>query len=315
MRELNLAAFGEELASLTLRPGLLFGPGAIRTTGDLVAEFHKVFSALGMSELLGPDASDADCPAAVDAATEAKPEKLEVLEHALLDKLRALKPALEVPHLVRAGWSAYVSLTEDLLLEESLRTYADGIPSSKPVTIVDHPSVEPPSRSHPVYKLLGNLTNSAEDCFVCLSDADILVRRQYWSGILSSLTNFLRDAPLFVVGFEPAVQRLRDVLSLLAVQSHPRITRLRFLRHDACLNDPTVKGILRKFDVAVVDANLRELCERLPEFRSARLRTVALAPEKTAYRMAQDLASNYDSPVAVVPHFAEAPLLIKHTNS
>ncbi|CAD9227679.1 conserved hypothetical protein [Burkholderia cenocepacia] len=305
MRELNLTAFIEELASLSLRPGLLFGPGVTRAPGELATQFHEVFSRLGMAELLPSDAADTDYPEAVDAAAELRPEKQEILKDALLAKLRSLKPALEVSRLILAGWSVYVSLTEDLLLEEALRNHVDSTPSSRAVTIVDHPSVEPPARSYPIYKLLGNPNNTADDRFVCLSDAEILVRRQLWGGIVGTLTDYLRDAPLLVLGFATSLQRLRDVLSLFAAQSSPRITRLRFLKGDPCLKDPTIKAILRKFDVAVIDASIGELCERVSSLRSAGSRSIQLAPEKTAYRLVQDLASSYDCPVAAVPQHSQ----------
>ncbi|CAM5200725.1 hypothetical protein CDEN61S_01087 [Castellaniella denitrificans] len=310
MRELTLGEFTAELEGLSLRPGLLFGPGVTRAPGELASRFHEVFSRLGMAEWLRSDAADTDCPGAIDAAIELRPEKQEILKDALLDKLRTLRPALEVSRLVLAGWSAYVSLTEDLLLEESLRTYADGIPSSRPVTIIDHQLVQPPARSYPVYKLLGNLNNTADDRFVCLSASEILVRKQFWGDIIGTLTDYLRDAPLMVLGFTTSLQRLRDVLSLFAAQSSPRITKLRFLRDDPCLKDPTIKAILRRFDIAVVDSSIGELCERVATLRSINTRSMQLAPEKSAYRLVQDLAGSYDCPVATVPPHAKTPLVL-----
>lgn len=310
MRELDLAVFTSELSNLALRPGLLFGPGVTRAPGELATGFQDVFARHGLSGLLASDASDVDYPAAVDAALELHPEKHELLTYALIEKLRALKPSLEVSHLVVAGWSAYVAMTEDLLLEEALRNYTDDIPSSKSVTIIDHPSVEPPLRSYPVYKLLGNLNNSDVDRTVCLSDAEVLLRKQSWPRIMSSLANYLRDAPLVVLGFGSAVQRLRDVLSLFAAQSSPRITKLRFLKGDPCLKDPTVSAILRKFDVAVIDATQRDLGDLVAKQRSLGSRAINLAPPKSAFRLVQDFASQYDCPVAVVPQADKSPLLL-----
>ncbi|PXX46975.1 ATP-binding protein [Undibacterium pigrum] len=308
MREMDLELFKEELSSLTLRPGLLFGPGVTRVPGELAEAFYDVFARLGFSGILASDASDVDYPAAVDAAFELHPEKHDLLTHALIEKLRGLKPSLEVPHIVLAGWSAYVAMTEDLILEEALRNYTDGVPSSKSVTIVDHASVEPPSRSYPIYKLLGNLNNSEEERTVCLSDADTLLRKQSWSRMMNSLSNYLRDAPLVVLGFESALQRLRDVLSLFATQSSPRITKLRFLKGDPCLKDPTIRAILKKFDVAVVDGSQRDLTELVSKQRSLGSLAITLAPLKTPFRLVQDFASNYDSPVAVVPIAEETTL-------
>jgi hypothetical protein len=310
MRELDLTIFTDELANLSLRPGLLFGPGITRAPNELAAQFHEVFAGVGLYDLFGPDGTDVDYPEAVDAAAESRPEKQDILRSALIEKLRALKPSLELSHLIRAGWSAYVSLTEDLLLEEALRNHADSLPSSKAVTIVDHPALEPPTRSYPIYKLYGNLNNIADERFVCLSNSEVLVRKQSWAGITSSLANYLRDAPLLVLGFGSAVQRLRDVLSLFAAQSSPRITKLRFLKNDPCLKDPTIKAILRKFDVAVVDASLRELSECVSSLRLVGGRSIQLAPEKTAFRLVQDFASSYDCPAAVVPHYSQIPLML-----
>ncbi|KLN57517.1 ATP-binding protein [Variovorax paradoxus] len=308
MNEIDLEAFARELGVLTLRPGLLFGPGVVRAPGDLVSLFREVFERLGMGDLIPRAATDVDCPQALDAAVEARPDKQEVLKTALHDKLRALSPSLEVAHLVKAGWSAYISLTEDLLLEEALRNYVDSRPSSKAVTIIDHISVEPPGRSYPIYKLLGNLNSSSEDTFACLSDSDLLVRKQYWGGILGSVTNYLRDAPLLVLGFAPAVQRLRDVLSLLVAQSSPRVTRLRFLKQDPVLLDPTVKAILKKFDVTLIDGSIRDLCEIVSRQRPLSKALPLLAKEKTAYRLVQDFANRYDCPITVVPQFSSTPL-------
>lgn len=308
MRELDLGVFNSELSSLTLRPGLLFGPDVTRAPGELALQFYDTFTRLGFSDLMNSDASDVDYPEAVDAAFERAPEKQDLLAHTLIEKLRGLKPSLEVSRLVLAGWSAYVSMTEDLLLEEALRNHTDSIPSSKSVTIIDHPSVEPPIRSYPVYKLLGNLNNSDPDRTVCISDAEMLVRKQSWSRMISSLANYLRDAPLIVLGFASTVQRLRDILSLFAAQNSPRITKLRFLKGDPCLKDPTVRAILRKFDVALIDASQRDICELVANQRSIGSRAIQLAPEKTAFRLVQDYASHYDCPVAVVPQLDKNPI-------
>jgi len=308
MRELDLEVFKSELSNLALRPGLLFGPDVTRAPGELATAFHGVFERLGFSGLLRSDASDVDYPAAVDAALEVSPEKRELLMQSLVEKLRTLQPSLEVAHLVLAGWSAYVSMTEDLLLEEALRNYTDGIPSSKSVTIIDHASIEPPLRSYPVYKLWGNFNNSDEDRTVCLSDAELLFRKQSWPRMLNSLANYLRDAPLVVVGFASAVQRLRDVLSLFAAQNSPRITKLRFLKGDPCLKDPTVAALLRKFDVAVIDASQRDISDLVARQRGFGSRAISLAPPKSAFRLVQDFASHYDCPITVVPQ-AEKNLL------
>jgi hypothetical protein len=70
MRELDLTIFTNELASLSLRPGLLFGPGITRAPNELAAQFHEVFAGVGLYDLFGPDGTDVDYPEAVDAAAE-----------------------------------------------------------------------------------------------------------------------------------------------------------------------------------------------------------------------------------------------------
>lgn len=84
MKEIALDQFGEELASLTMRPGLLFGPGVTRAPGILANEFHTVFDRLGVGDLLPRDASDSDYPAAVDAAFERRPDKQELIKDELV---------------------------------------------------------------------------------------------------------------------------------------------------------------------------------------------------------------------------------------
>ena len=301
MKEIGLDQFGEELASLTMRPGLLFGPGVTRAPGILANEFHTVFDKLGLGDLLRRDASDSDYPAAVDAAFERRPDKQELIKDELVQKIKGIEPSLDLRHLVRAGWSAYVSLTEDILLEEALRNYADSQPSSRAVTIIDHTSITPPTRSYPIYKLLGNPTNSAEDSCVCLSDVDLALRRQVWPTLIRSIANYLREAPLVVLGFTSTVQRLRDALALLAGQASPRVTKLRLLKNDPCLQDPTIKGLLKKFDVALIDADIRDLSERVGRANLPGSKRASLAQEKSALRAMQDAASRYDSPIAVVP--------------
>lgn len=310
MKELTLAEFQAELASHTLRPGLLFGPGVTHAPGELATEFHKVFDKVGLGHLLGNVSGDTECSLAVDAAFEARPDKQDLLKHALLEKVRSLKPTLEIPHLVKAGWSAYVSLTEDLLLEESLRNLMDSQVSSRSVTIVDHIGVEPPLRSIPVYKLLGNLNDIAENRAVCLSDSDMVLRRQEWSGMLRTLANYLREAPIVVVGFSNSVQRMREVLAALAAQPSPRVTRLRFLKHDPVLSDPTVRAVLKKFEVAIIDASLREICDLAEGLRPVKRHGMLPATEKTAFRLVQDLTSHYDCPVSIVPTHSAEPLKI-----
>lgn len=158
-----------------------------------------------------------------------------------------MKPPADLGHLVKVSWSACISASEDLLFEHALRNYLDGLPTSRTATIVDHPSIEPPDRTIPIYKLLGNASVSDKDKGVVLSKSELLFRKQFWADMIRTLPDHMREAPLFILGASNSHDIVRDVLGLLLGLRHPRISRLLFLKDDLSLRDPTIVQLCRRF--------------------------------------------------------------------
>jgi hypothetical protein len=270
MADFEVVSLQDAIGSLRRRPGLVIGPAVTRTPEAMAQVLAYAFKKAG-------DTLPADVPiaeqtyrSAIDALRHLMPEKAELVTHEIREGLRVLKPSTDLPRLARAGWSACISLTEDLLFEAALSNHQDSIPSSRSVTTIDHSTVVPSDRTVPIYKLLGNLNDRRPDHTLAISESELLLRQQHWNALLRTFPDYLQDAPLFLLGTESAIPLVRAMLSVLVSMSRPTVAKLLFLKGDATLNDGTVRAMCGRCSTVLADTSIRELCDVITKLKPAR---------------------------------------------
>lgn len=304
MSNSNFASIGDALSSLHTRPGIILGPDATRADGDLG---RLVLGALRTCkiEFTESSLSDADCRSLIDKVRASFPQKSVLLEAEVREAIRKISPALDIEHLSRAGWSACISLTEDLIFENALRTHLDSVAGSRSLTLVDRPGVNPPTRTIPIYKLIGNVQATDPESQVALSEAELLIRQQDWRALLQSVPDFVQEAPIFVIGTSNCVPLTREVLSALLAMPKPRPNRLFFFKNDSTLSDPTVAALSKRFETRIVDASLRDLCTQLAVQRTGGVSRKPPTSDLSPSRF-KDLLSQYEEIVTHVSAAADA---------
>lgn len=295
---MKTVSLSDALGMTARRPGLLIGPDATCVPGSLDLILNGSLSAIGAPRMDSSDVVNRHFRSSMDRLKTKLPDQYERLRAEIMEQLRLLKPSLDLPYLARSGWSACISLTDDLLFEGLLRDHLDSTPSSVTATIIDEPGVVPPDRTIPIYKLMGTLNSLDPVRRLAISDAELAVRQQRWAGMLRTAPDVIRDAPLLIVGTESVVASVRQVLAVLAGQSRPHVSRLFFLASDKTLQDDTVLALCENFETTLVDASLRDLCGALAELKPARKE---LAPPLVSRGSMETVALASDRLVSVVP--------------
>lgn len=266
MAGMKILSLEDAIGSLARRPGIAIGPAATCDPGTM----SQILSG-ALRSIVGNASNTIDLPddfrTALDTLAEKLPEKVLLVEREIRERIRILKTSLDLPYLAKAGWSACISLTDDVLFESALRTYFDSVPSSRTVTVIDSASMLPPERTLPVYKLLGNVNNNDPAHTLVLSESALLLRQQTWSRLLQTCPDYLREAPLFFIGTSTVTPMARIVLSTLLAMPHPNVTKVLFLKDDPTLNDSIIRALCNQCNAAVVDASLRELCSAIAELK------------------------------------------------
>ena len=265
---------------------------------------------------LGARASEENYPALLDTLRAKAPVQAELVAREIREGLRVLRPTLDLPHLVKAGWSACISLSQDVLFESALKNYVDSLPTSRTVTVIDSTRVEPSGRTTPVYKLLGNLHNLDEDSTLALAESALLIRQQSWSRLLRTCADYIREVPLFVVGTAGVIPLVRHVLSVLLAMHKPSVTRLLFLRDDPTLKDATVGALCGQFRTSLVDASLRDLCAAVAELRPTASKLLSTPTSVTDGTPLDRALGNSAAIVAAVPIASNQPIdLLRHRHA
>lgn len=295
MKTISLEA---ALVSLTRRPGVLIGPDVTCAPGTISSVLSGSVRVIAPEQLNMLEQGQHFRPA-IDALATQLQDRLPRLTDEIQARIRDLKASLDLPYLAKAGWSACISLTDDVLFESALRNYFDTIPSSLSATIIDGPSLMPPERTIPIYKLLGNLNNRDPACTLAMSESELLVRQQMWPRMLRTFPDYLREGPLFVLGAASVAPLVRSILGTFLGLGRPNVSKLVFLKDDPTLRDATVLALCSQFDTSVVDASLRDLCTAIAELKPQRTYVHTEAP-KASSKLDQ-LLGKHEAIVSLVP--------------
>jgi intracellular sulfur oxidation DsrE/DsrF family protein len=300
MAELNVISLQELIDFLPRKPGIVFGPDVTSVAGAVrnvyTAAFADIAAAQDKVEI-----SDVAYRSALDLLAEDSPEQVNRILSRIRDGIMKLPPPLDLSHLVKAGWSSCISLTEDLLFESALRNYLDGRPTSLSATIIDSNQVLPPERTIPIYKLLGNVNSRDEEAALALSESDMLLRQQTWPQILRTFPDYLRDSPLLFIGTSSIIPMVRLLLSTLLGMSRPNVGTLLFLRDDPTLKDATIRKLVTQRKAYIVDASLRDISAAITHLKPRKPISFSADPDSTKDSVTKVL-NRYESLVSVVPH-------------
>jgi len=269
-------SLSDALNALLRHPVLVIGSGATSYLTALQDLSRKIRESVDVSSDLGANTDHYDL---VDSIKASAPEQLTEVQSIVHNHFKTLPRTPHVEALAQGRWSAIVSLTSDLLLEESLRLRFDRVPSTWALTVVDHPSVVPPAQTTPVYKLLGNLGDARPDRTLATSKSDLLKRKQTWGRLLSTLPDFAANAPYLFIGTETSVDVARDFLGVLYAKDPPYPRRLLFFKGDGTIHDPTMLSLaIGHSEVAIVDCSLKQFCDATTSMTPTRCFVSGSAP-------------------------------------
>src|SRR3989338_2133821 len=117
MTAFPLISLKDALESLGRHPGILIGPGATCMPGSIPQIVTNALKLATDVPELGARASEENYPALLDTLRAKAPVQAELVAREIREGLRVLRPTLDLPHLVKAGWSACISLSQDVLFE------------------------------------------------------------------------------------------------------------------------------------------------------------------------------------------------------
>jgi hypothetical protein len=252
----------QALSLVGRQPALVIGPAATCYRGVLKDVARFVTAKLNNLAL---PADSEDIYKLGDIVATVHETSLMEFRIAVADEINRLQPSSNLSILAASNWVACVSLTSDVLYERAIRERLDKQASSRTLTVISAPRMTIPTRSSPVYKLLGMLTDSEEEKRAAFSKADLLFRITQWPGLLSTLPDFMRDSPLFFVGTEEVPELTAQFLACLYAGPRPHPNHLIFLKDDPSANLPEVSSVLRRSGakVNIVDADVRQFVAAL----------------------------------------------------
>ena len=256
MKSYDIKTLDEMVGLLRGRPGLVYGSLATLHSNSFELIVDDSVSKLQSAK----DVSVDNLSTMIDSLRACDPATAVVLESEIKKGLDSVQENDDVEYLVKAGWSMCISLTRDMKFEIHLQNYSDSLPNSRPITIVDHPSVIPHTRAVPIYKLVGNLRNREMGHSLVLAESDLLVRKTTWRLLLNNCSDYLLGNPILFVGTNNENMLVQELLSILITLSPPAPKSLIFLKGDPLLENPTVIKLCETFSsVFVVDATIRDI--------------------------------------------------------
>lgn len=220
-------------------PGLVIGPG-LTTSGSREAEcFNHIRRLFPNYDNESPAPTYLDYADLILAKGDV-PEinlRLEVQSH--FSNSAFANPHL--PTIVKANWTAVVSLCSDDFFRTKLGDYLYATPTKWTLTTIGEPSITLPLATVPYYCLMGDIRDNRDACAFAISKSQLLRRQRVWLKMLSSLPHILKSDPLIFLGTGAIVERVCDFINEL-MKLQPQIPkRLIFLE-----NDPTAGNALFK---------------------------------------------------------------------
>jgi hypothetical protein len=224
-------------------------------------------------------------------------------EEALRETIRVFvdnhRPMPEMEPLARVRWSAVLSASLDIHLENRLQRAADRrVVTGHPITVLDAASqiAVPPPRTVPVYKLLGN---SAKDAFVYSSVQYRLQRTGWWRTAVRDFADRVKGTAVLCIGMSDCAWLLEDLLAELVGQPTTAPSHLLLLWDDPLRNNPRIERLLRP------RTRLVEVRSTLGELAAA----VEVADRK-GYSQSLPFNEDTDAPLSVLRRFGDWAVVV-----
>jgi hypothetical protein len=174
----------------------------------------------------------------------------------------AKNPQLE--KIVRARWTAVISLTGDDHFRSALRTHLDSKPLSWTVTNVAKPGGAIPPRTIPLFQPLGDPLALEPDLRLVVTKSEYLERRRYWRELFRTLPDFVRGDPLVFAGTSAIVDVVVDCLNEMLALGGTVPRRLIFLAEDPAAQNPRLTSLVRGHcDIHIVPCSIVEFCSAI----------------------------------------------------
>lgn len=259
----------EAIEKLIDRPGIVFGNTAILNKNSLSLLVNHCCTELKISNVNDMESFSLQ----LDTVRRKEPSLAPSIELQFIDELKKLESNPDLHALTKVDWKLGISLTYDMLLESAIKDLYDARPTSRTVTIVDHPSINLYGKTLPIYKLLGNYQDERVGYRLAISASDLMSRKHNWMRILKSCTDHLKGSPLLFLGTETDTSLVRELLSIFQNMGTTHPDSLMFLKGDPILEDPIIANQLSGFlNVSVVDGDIREFCKELSKINTSQYR-------------------------------------------
>lgn len=185
----------------------------------------------------------------------------ETVERRYREGVVRLPPSFDLKHLAAVQWSSVVSLCSDTALEQAIQLKLDASPTTRTLTLVTHPSVTIPTRTTPVFRLLGDPATTETGRKLAVSAADYTLRKQSWHDLLGQFSDNTKNGMVVVVGLQEDSQLLQDCIATLVSLRGPIPKRFFFLEQPSGPSDPTLLGmLLDRAEVVALRCTLQEFC-------------------------------------------------------
>lgn len=174
----------------------------------------------------------------------------------------------QLPTVVKANWTAVISLTSDNFFKTRLSDFLQATPTRwAPITIAES-NLTAPINAIPYYALMGDINDHREASSLAISKSELLHRQREWTKMLSALPNILKSDPLVFLGTGPIVERVCDFFNEL-LKLQPQIPkRLIFLENDPTPHNALFKNLVKTFcQVQIADCSLATIALLLTKTR------------------------------------------------
>lgn len=245
-------------------PALVVGPGAT-TNSSRDSEFLKLL--LQQYPQKEGERSPDTYPEYADqliASDTAPEDALRKLAITYFNEPLVRNPQLEL--LLKANWTAVVSLSSDAHARDKLKDFLGSKPIHWDVSTVAAPGETLSIAKIPYYALMGDIADRRESHRLAVTSAQYLKRTRVWAEMLKTLPDIVKSDPIVFIGTSGIVARVRDFINEL-LRLYPRVPRrLIFLADDPAAQDAVLRNLVADtFQLQTVAGTLAEIGALLSE--------------------------------------------------
>lgn len=211
-------------------------------------------------------------------------EALDVFAHGDHDGYRSFRtqaqkyfnssiPGELISKLSKTSWSAVLSLARDPHIEQGIRAHLATKPTQRKVVVASSPIVlDRAALLLPVYRLLGDCQQDAEQARAAFSKSEYMLRVPQWRRLMEALPGFLREGGLLFLGTKEALPQVKDLLATIYSAHPPYPNYLVFSEEDPAGNDLFVHRLAEgRSQLYRVKATDRQIISSLSEAATSQI--------------------------------------------